>query len=80
MPEMEVEKAAEFGDGFGELTGAMGPGDDFFRCGGLQVGAPIGDDAVGAVGGIPLAGIPDDGVVGDGDGPAVEDLVGGIAR
>ena len=39
--------------------------DDLLACGGLQVRTPVGHNAIGAIGRVPLAAIADDGVVGD---------------
>ena len=70
---MEVEDAADFGDAVRVLVGAVVGGDDFFRGRAVEVGAPVGHEAVGAgrLGAVEfaaLAAVAHDRVVGDGGG------------
>lgn len=83
VSEAELEDSENFLFGAGIGLGVVAGGDDEFGLGGGEVGAPVADDAVGAVRSVAATSVADDGVVFhaffEGDcGEGVED--GGVGR
>jgi len=73
LAEIEFEDAADFCDAFRIVVDAVAGWHDFLRCGTVEVGTPEGHHSVAGVGGVALAPVSHDRVIGDagGDGQLV---------